>query len=173
MQPGVKNIVKKDCQVASKRMPLGAHWAVKTHHTGGRFAETAKNVRWSTSPQEAGQGSWDSGPDQRTKQTWIRGKMARMAELDWWTAREKNWQRMTSHQSCYYQPGGSLTRCQNLKVQGGGNSHESEWSVGSVALASLRILVWAIASVMGARSQCRPKVRDWTAWYSPMPICDM
>jgi len=29
---------------------------VKTHHTGGRFAETAKNVRWSTSPQEAGQG---------------------------------------------------------------------------------------------------------------------
>jgi len=40
-------------------------------------------------------------------------------------------------------------------------------------VASLRILVWAIASVMGARSKCRPKVRDWMAYFSPMPICDM
>ena len=28
--------------------------------------------------------------------------------------------------SCYYQPGGGLTRCQNLKVKGGGKGHKRE-----------------------------------------------
>ena len=52
----VKSIINKDCQVAPKRMPLGAHLAMKTHNIGGRFVESVQNTRWSMSPQEAGNG---------------------------------------------------------------------------------------------------------------------
>jgi len=37
-------------------MPLGARLAVNTHNMGGRFVESVKNARWSTSLQEAGDG---------------------------------------------------------------------------------------------------------------------
>jgi len=52
----VKSIINKDRQVAPKRMPLGARLAVNTHRMGRRFVESAKNARWSMSPQEAGDG---------------------------------------------------------------------------------------------------------------------
>jgi len=38
----------------------------------------------------------------------------------------QNSQKMTSTWSCCYQPGGGLTRCQNLKVRGGGKGHKRE-----------------------------------------------
>jgi len=69
---------------------------------------------------------------------------------------------MTSNRSCYYQPGSGLTRCRNLKVKGGGKGHKREQSVGIVAVASQRILVLKVTSVMGVRGECRPKVKDWT-----------
>jgi len=52
----VKSIINQDCQMAHKRMPLGPRLAVNTHNMGGRFVESAKNARWSMSPQEAGDG---------------------------------------------------------------------------------------------------------------------
>jgi len=62
----VKSIINKDRQVAPKRMPLGARFAVRmplgarfvviTHNMGGHFVESVKNARWSMSPQEAGDG---------------------------------------------------------------------------------------------------------------------
>jgi len=52
----VKSIINKDHQVAPKRMPLGARFAVITHNMGGHFVESVKNARWSMSPQEAGDG---------------------------------------------------------------------------------------------------------------------
>ena len=52
----VKSIINKDCQLAPKRMPLGARLAVNTHNMGGHFVESVKNARWSMSPQEAGDG---------------------------------------------------------------------------------------------------------------------
>jgi len=52
----VKSIINKDRQVAPKRMPLGARLAVNTHNMGRRFVESVKNVRWSMSLQEAGDG---------------------------------------------------------------------------------------------------------------------
>jgi len=52
----VKSIMNKDCQVALKRMPLGARLVVNTHNMKGRFVESVKNARWSMSPQEAGDG---------------------------------------------------------------------------------------------------------------------
>jgi len=52
----VKSIINKDHQVAPKRMPLGAHLAMKTHNIGGRFVESVQNARWSMSLQEAGDG---------------------------------------------------------------------------------------------------------------------
>ena len=39
----------------------------------------------------------------------------------------QNWRRVTSSQSCCYQPDGGLTRCQSLKVEDGGKGHTSEW----------------------------------------------
>ena len=42
----VKNIIKKDRQMAPTRMQLGA----RTHNMGGRFVESVKNARWSMSP---------------------------------------------------------------------------------------------------------------------------
>jgi len=42
---------------------------------------------------------------------------------------------MTSSQSCYYQPGGGLTRCQSLKVEDGGKGHMREEGVGNVNVA--------------------------------------
>ena len=65
----VKIVINKDCQVAPKRMPLGARLAVNTHNMGGRFVESVKNARWSMSPQEVGGGleSIVSGPDQKTQ----------------------------------------------------------------------------------------------------------
>jgi len=52
----VKSIINTDRQVAPIRMPLGAHLGVNTHNMGGRFVESAKNARWSMSPQEAEDG---------------------------------------------------------------------------------------------------------------------
>jgi len=52
----VKSIIKKDRQVAPKRMPLGVRLAMNTHNMGGHFVESVKNARWSISPQEAGDG---------------------------------------------------------------------------------------------------------------------
>jgi len=37
-------------------MPLGVRLAVNTHNIQGRFVESVKNARWSTSPQEVGDG---------------------------------------------------------------------------------------------------------------------
>jgi len=48
----VKSIINKDCQVAPKRMALGARLAVNTHNMGERFVESVKNARWLMSPQE-------------------------------------------------------------------------------------------------------------------------
>ena len=42
--------------MAAKRKPLGARLAVNTHNMGGLFVESVKDVRWSMSPQEAGDG---------------------------------------------------------------------------------------------------------------------
>ena len=53
---GKSIIINKDRQVAPKHMPLGVRLAVNTHNMGGRFVESAKNARWSMSPQEAGDG---------------------------------------------------------------------------------------------------------------------
>jgi len=47
----VKSIINKDCQMAPKRMPLGTRLVVNTHNMGGRFVESAKNARWTMSPQ--------------------------------------------------------------------------------------------------------------------------
>jgi len=52
----VKSIIDKDCQVAPKRMPLGARLAVNTHNIGGCFVKSMKNARWLMSLQEAGDG---------------------------------------------------------------------------------------------------------------------
>jgi len=52
----VKSIIKKDRQVAPKRMPRGVRLSANTHIMGGRFVESVKNARWSMSPQEAGDG---------------------------------------------------------------------------------------------------------------------
>jgi len=52
----VKSIINKDRQVAPKRMPLGARFAVNTHNMGGRFVESVKNARWSMSLKEARDG---------------------------------------------------------------------------------------------------------------------
>jgi len=52
----VKSTIDKDRQVAPKWMSLGARSAVNTDNMGGRFVESAKNARWSMSPQEAGDG---------------------------------------------------------------------------------------------------------------------
>jgi len=41
----VESIINKDCQVARKRMPLGARLAVNTHNMRGRFVESVKNAR--------------------------------------------------------------------------------------------------------------------------------
>jgi len=51
-----KGIINKKRQMASKRIPLGARLAVKTHNMGGHFVGSVKNARWSMSPQEAGDG---------------------------------------------------------------------------------------------------------------------
>jgi len=37
-------------------MPFGVRLAINTHNMWGRFVESVKNVRWSMSPQEAGDG---------------------------------------------------------------------------------------------------------------------
>jgi len=52
----VEGVINKDRQVASKRMPLGAHLVVKTHNLGGRVVESVKNAWWSMSPQQAADG---------------------------------------------------------------------------------------------------------------------
>jgi len=80
---------------------------------------------------------------------------------------------MTSNRSCYYKPGGGLTRCRNVKVKGGGKGHKHEQNVGIVAVAWWRILVLEVKSVMGVKGECRPKGKDWTAYFSPMPIRNM
>ena len=43
--------------------------------------------------------------------------------------------KMTSSQSCSYQPGGGLIRGQSLKVEDGGKGHTREGGVGSVNVA--------------------------------------
>jgi len=69
----IKSIINKDCQVAPKRMPLGANLMVNTYNMGGRFVESVKNARWSMSPQEARDGLESivefqvTSPDQRTQ----------------------------------------------------------------------------------------------------------
>jgi len=48
------------------------------------------------------------------------GKLGLMKSL------RQNSRWMTSDQSCCYQPGGGLTRCQNWKMNDGGKGHTSE-----------------------------------------------
>jgi len=73
----------------------------------------------------------------------------------------QNWRRKTSSRSCYYQPGGGLTRCQSLKVEDGGKGHTSEWGVGSVNVAQLRIRVLKVASVRNQQLSTWSKSSDF------------
>jgi len=57
------------------------------------------------------------------------GKIGLMKSL------QQNRRRMTSSQSCYYQPSDGLTCCQSLKVEDGGKDHIREGGVGSVNVA--------------------------------------
>ena len=123
----VKSIINKDRQVAPKRMQLGARLAVNTHNMGGRFVESVKNARWSMRPQEAGDGL----ESMVEFQVQIKGHNQREYEDKWqgwqnWTDEKLATKlRMTSW-SCYYQPGGGLTRCWSWNVEDGGKVHTSE-----------------------------------------------
>jgi len=133
----VKSIINKDRQVAPKRMPLGARLAVNTHNMGGCFVESVKNVWWSMDPQEARDGLESivefqvqiTGHNQREY-----GANGKDDEIGLMKSLRQNRRRMTSNRSCYYQPGGGLTRCRNLKVKGGGRGHTREGGVGSVKM---------------------------------------
>ena len=92
-------------------------------------AESVKNARWSMSPQEAGDGLESMvefqvqikvSPSESMRTNGKDGKIGLMKSS------RQNRRRMTSSRSCYYQPGGGLTRCQSLKVEDGGKGHTSE-----------------------------------------------
>jgi len=118
----LKGIINKNRQVAPKRIPLCARLAVNTHNMRCRFVKSVKNAQWLMSPTKRGMDSKASLSFRfRSKETTSEsmrtnvkdGKMELIKSL------RQNWRRMTtgSNWSCYYQPGGGLTRCQRQEFE--------------------------------------------------------